>query len=496
MKKKSSVLSKIKKVFMLLTVLCMMQSAVIPTQVYATDKVMDIPLWITKIIGFIKEIYGWLAIKAALIFQTESLITYYGVLDEQFLELIDKINEESAYKIGSFSVYSKVLRETTKQIIDGSAKDSINNAILKNSMSHITTRNNFYLCRNVIAHQLPLRGEMDMKATSNMIVGMVSSRYRCKTCDGNGPDYAVWESAARLGKNSPSSEKSDNIAKFANSIDGYDSKFVPNEKSLVDADLLGNMESMNISMPTIIGGDNDKTYKPKTKEEAAFMAGVNYLVHIAGARVTPLRDKNINTPNGMIQRAMFNHCAANENTLTKSCADKLALYTRPNCKQNPKLCTEQNKVCEKLSIEYIGLSVFDNCEHGLSPYEEALAEQLMCKSYNYYVHKEVAGSSFDNQVSSVDLCAASWDAFEELVEAISANCTASVAAMDSMKSCWSGVNAVGGASYAQLKDKLKKRQASMPYFDIIKQPKAININMPKGQIISADKIKWPKSVWQ
>lgn len=437
MAQKLSFWESVKKALMCLAVLVMMQSAVAPAPARA-EIVIDILEFATKVISWVKEAAGWVAMKAALIYERASIIAYSYALNYEFIMLADKVQSAFMAKSVAQSLSSKIDGQIADANVDSMVKTGVATLAMELAAEEAPSASSA-LCKNAFAHLLPLTGEAHALEVSRNIVDAVSGRGLCKGCSGNDMGYAAWESAFRHGQAAPGATK-DSTKAFGNAVDGIE-EGIASYSSMVDADLLGAMTDLTI--PDVTGSGSSKKYNPTTERQVAYMAALNHCMHVAGPRESPSRDANLNTPTGLIQRAMFNHCAANESVLIKQCGDKIAFNARPNCTQSPELCEQQNVFCGEAVKNSGNAEKYGNCEEGLSPRESFILEQMMCKAQQHYIDQTLAHAPTKDQYGTVTRCSMAWDAWEALAAKKEENFLRAVGAIGSLDSCWSAVESLG-----------------------------------------------------
>lgn len=341
-------------------------------------------------------------------------------------------------------VTAKIEDETTQAIIDRRTLNSKLGVELEAAMRAFTPKHD-YLCKAIVAHENVTTTEDFERETTRQIAEAVANRYRCPTCDGRGPDYIGKEQARRREKRNPL----DGVNTYRSDLTGTDTR------SYADADLFmpdgGQIYEMPPTEPkSYIDPVTNQTFTvnkvtpdENNERQMFWMAAFDNIFLTMGARPTPAHGKAKDKPVGKTQRAMFNHCAASENALIMQCAAWLAFQSRPNCATNGALCASQKEKC--LGAEgVVDLKRFDNCTKGLSPYEEQLIAQSMCKSNEHYVSMRAAGATANELKTSSNICSVSWITWRALVKKKENNCLAARRGVSALKACWDAAEAAGG----------------------------------------------------
>ena len=289
-----------------------------------------------------------------------------------------------------------------------------------------------------------------------MAAEAINNRFRCPTCDGSGPDYTGMAQRRRCEQ------------KYGNARDGIQSSCVSSLtgtdfRPFADADMMTPDGGQILVMPKTVSRayvdpatrqtitvhtlevDPNLKEDPHGDRQLFWLAAWDHCFLIAGPRPTPRYGAGMKTPSGKTQRAMFNHCAASQNALVKQCTDLLAYYTRPNCTDTGSLCEKQKLLCS--SVEGImDVERFGKCEEGLSPYEEQLIMQSLCKTNIHYIDQRAAGATDKDLSASSDLCEISWSSWRAYVAQKHDNYTAAANGMQKLKACWASVESLGRGS--------------------------------------------------
>ncbi len=193
-----------------------------------------------------------------------------------------------------------------------------------------------------------------------------------------------------------------------------------------------------------------KVPEPSNDEQRNFVAAAIWLTNVAGFRPSPPVGKQIETHQGMVELAQWNHCAAVQSALAKSCADLIAKYTRPDCSDanynKYKLeCDAGTRACQAVSasslpdkggpaIDLSKMPGFD-CVKGLSTYQAEYLNHLLCFTNDRAIALPAQGASPAANIAAADACAVAWDQWQTKMATQQDACTQAAAKMASL-TCW------------------------------------------------------------
>lgn len=451
MKPKSAFWRKARLGMIGLCLLFSFHQAIAPAPAYAQGTpIFDVRQLATNIMDLASRIARWVMEEV----QYNSMI---ASLTEQYTQMVDKLSQHTGevYRTGAIQSAAQRL-ETEQRIREAQAiMDTRTNNTIAAANARVTAKytppRNAQLCRTIMIHQLATTSEEFARELSRAIADGVSNRYRMPGSDGMGPATTrrIFEQAC----NGPVRTGSplDGIPCFENNLvatDGDTShdgdKSMPKRTQIYEMPRIRTVSYTNpiTNQTTTVRVPAD----PSTDEQRFFSMKLDWLFHVAGRRPTPASGRDMFTVTGMAQRAMFNHCAANQNALVKQCADWLAFLTRPN-REDPEAQTlrnEQNRLCLSMR-NYIDIAKFGNCEQGLSAYETHLIQQAWCQNKNYYLGLKNSGASDSEAFDSIDVCTRSWHHFDKFVSAKENACVQAQAVLESdgMRDCWAAVGSMG-----------------------------------------------------
>lgn len=455
-KKHSSFFLKFKRIIMCFMVLFMFEIALAPRPAYAITPVFDafkaISKAITEAIDHAKEVLQSTQLGKIVM----AIVDLISLLGDLFQELYDQMTRN-----GQWSAFAQRMASE----VDTRNQQAMNDAVDMNNKLAADMRfaqkaappKHEYLCKAVMAHSLATTTEDFERELSRMTAEAISNRYRCPTCNGLGGDFLRHESARRRER------------KYGSPLDGYPSSAIDTTlegtdgRSFDDADIApidGSLiyevpEFVRVSYTDRLTGESLDVIGPLmtnlTDEQRFFIAAWDNIFHLAGARPTPVHGKAMLSESGKRQRAMFNHCSANQNALVKQCTDLLSFYTRPNRNDSSSASYRRAQYTKCHALEgIIDLERFGNCDgafggfKGLSPYETQLLAQTMCKTNQNAIAQTMSGASQSDVLKTSDLCTLSWNAWQAYVARKHSNCTQAVEAMHSLQGCWAATAAAGG----------------------------------------------------
>lgn len=495
------------------------ESLVAPLPIYAASSVIYDPAndkattaeWGARLAAMAK--------KSALLGQVISLLSsIYNIVDSGFSAMNDLVNKDAKLNVASQEGLALTKQELAQSVIDNDTQDTLLAAQLKLVADHVTPKND-YLCKAILLNQLPSTTEDFEIGVARVGLKVVESLYRGPLDDANGPLYAFDEEALRC------------AAGFGNSpVDAYDlscsdtvSTIGATKRSFIDADItpfsmdgavvleLPQFTAKAITLP----GQPAMTVNfpdPQNGHQRMWVAGLHYCVQLAmGARSTPAWGASkMTTPQGLVERARFDHALAMQSAMTKPCTDLLAYYTRPDSKEpsSKALIDAQQESC-LAAKGYISdedmKEKFSDCLSsdfkGLSAYQAELLSHSICKSEQHYLSALHSGETHAEAINETIKCSLAWNTWQAKIAAKQGGLVDAVAGLQETKSNWAGVgrDVAEGAMpdeerpHRVVKDSRSKNQPVIPQ-EIKAQ---ITPSFPqKGVPFAADEVAWPVAVSQ
>jgi len=316
------------------------------------------------------------------------------------------------------------------------------------------TNDNQQLCNLVTAGSATGASMWTHQIIARATGDIIAQRYRGRGADGNGPQYAADERNIRCGKGAGGFPT-------GNPVDGYPAECVNKDPTLTDADIkYSTLSGLEVfQMPTLVPvpvtvfiGPPIITYVPKpvTRAEKLYVAALNFCAFAAGPRPSPPHGKDLESPEGIVQTASFDHATALESVYTTQCTRRVAYLTRPNCTDpiqsaDPsikKVCEATKKACEGYVASGGTLTPDIECAKGLSPRQEEWIKHMKCTTNQFYTSAAGAGVNHGMMMDFSTMCDLSnttWQAKQADDEA------ALVAAMNGMQGMQDVYAGVGGA---------------------------------------------------
>lgn len=325
------------------------------------------------------------------------------------------------------SLNSKMKVSRAKATNDTRVKLAVAKAIARDAMAHVVPNNNL-LCQNIKLGQVYGLTESYMRDTSEKVQRSLAYVGRGAKDDYSGPLYAVdiekWR--CKWGFGDPAMGYTEIAGVSCANHENLD--FGSAKRRLINADLAAStldgmmpLERPPMKVDTIDGVkslvlDVDET----NPNQLMWLAADNFCRQMQGPRITPLHGKNIDTPTGLPQRAVFENTLSRQTQFNKACTDLLAYHTRPNMDEQAELIEAQNVTCEMArgSISDSELSAnFDNCEKGLSQYQAEYIQHKKCKTLTNTTTKRASGR-VEHELSDDMLdCSINWTSWQLSVAA-------------------------------------------------------------------------------
>jgi len=510
---KKSFLTGLRRLTLCLMVLFMFNAAVAPSLAQAGVPVFDPTNNLAKIWGDIKKAAEWVQKETFLGKIIATLVEIYNMLKNMFGMLNDTMSTSGVVQ----SMSQRLRAETMIRIHDAQVRAEAEDALAAaraGYMAKYAAPPHQELCKTILVHQLVTTTNDFVREISRLTAEAVANRDRAYT-DGTGVDQAAVQYARRCSQ------------KRMGPVDGVPSCVASgSDKSEgtmggdgIDADLSPVREGQIYEVPKFVGRiytdpNTGATLTiqsmgtPTTDPQRFFVAAVDHLFLAAGSRPTPLNGDKLKTPNGIVQRTMFNHCAANENALIKQCTDRLAYYTRPNSQdpQGAAMRKAQKSLCDAIDGT-IDKKRFGNCDQGLSAFEAQKLAEMWCSSVQQAIGLKAAGVSDGKVRKASDICEMVRLTGQSMRTQMRLNCVSAMAALPGLRQCWNTVEALGGKSYSSNEDKAAKAArwqilpddaAIAPEGARIHQIKATKLkqSIPQGKTMSLDEIELPVAVGQ
>lgn len=359
---------------------------------------------------------------------------------DAFEEWMDKLNitrkKTAAVKVAGSQAIVKTMEETTNYRIDA----GVQNQFLRESMevaAEDVPAQNEHVCKAILAHQSSATVEDFEEKMSCFALSAIESMYRGSKDDGSGPQYAADDRKMRC------------ALKLGNKIDGFPDSCVDDTtkgddgRKLADFDLKSFDGGQVLEVAKIksqsIDGVTYNIPDPQNTEQKFWAAGLYYCMKMAGPRPTPPTKDQIKTPEGMVRRAQWNHCAAAQSALAKACTNFLAYYTRPN-DDSGDLIRQQNTRClaGSQTANVTLPKSFRECNAGMSPYQSYYLAHVMCKSSQQYISASMGKATHADLMATVDKCTSAWNAWKTLEAERKDSLVKAILAASYLSSCWRG----------------------------------------------------------
>ncbi|MDD2325027.1 MAG: hypothetical protein PHW63_03315 [Alphaproteobacteria bacterium] len=515
-------LAKAKRYVLCLAVLSLFGASVTPAPAYAVevfDPFFEAVQETTSALEKAKIVLNNTELGANIMAITTYITTQYN----NYIKYFGTMTQNGQAALAGQQVEAKGIEKLTTYMMDVNTK----NKLLETQMriaSDLAPPKHEHLCRAILVNGGASTSEYFDKELSRMLAEAVSNKDRCATCNGMGGDYyATYAERVKDQKtgsplDSPASEV-DSTTVLSGGATRHDSSISGIHIATYEVPIFIRKtytDPLSGASVSVVGPD----MKNLSAEQKEFVSKWDYIFNVVGPRPTPVSGNALKSETGRRQRAMFNHCLANQNALVKQMTDWLAYLTRPNYKDSnwDEYRKAQYKVCQSakgsvfMGIDSEGEIHYGNCDgslsefRGLSTYELELLAIEMCKSNHYSVAMVADGSGTASPLETSDLCSTAWEAFQGEVMRREMNYLAASQSMKSLDTCWAAVsNAAKG--YASLNKKGEGVQPSLVDYEGAapsEDPVAvqrINFNVdpsfvPKGRPVSFDEIKQPASVGQ
>ncbi len=510
----------IKKTMLVLSlILCFLMggSFLNPTPAYAGSPVVTDPANFAATMMEWGERLAAMAKKSALLGQIISLITsVHNIINSGFSAMTDSTKQDTKLNIAGQQGLALIKQEGAQAWIDSDTSDALLAAQLKLVADHVAPKNE-YLCKATLLNQLTGTTEDFERGVARLVLKAIESTGRGPMDDYDGPQYAFDEETLR------------GAAGFGNSVvDGYDAAYSdtsttvgPTKRLFIDADLMPfsmdgavplelpqfTAKAVNLPSGTIVSAS---VPTPQNENQRMWLAGLYYCFQLAGPRPTASWGDKMTTPQGLVERARFDHALAMQSAMIKPCADLLAYHTRPDSKDlaSAPLIKAQHESCAAAK-GYISdedmKEKFSNCLSddfkGMSAYQAELLSHSICKSEHHAISLRQAGATPPELINDTIKCSAAWNTWQAKVSAKQGSLVDVVAGIQETKGNWGGIgNNIAGLA-EQEKDKAHRVvRASKPSHQppVAQDIKAQKIPLlPRHGIpFAADEVTWPMAVSQ
>jgi len=513
MTNKKSFLYVIKRVVLCCMLLFMFQAAVVPAPAHAVV-VFNVGELATKIAGWIKEKLEWVKNE-----------TMFGKLITQGIELFNMLKEKLGFlndtisNAGAAQFFAKNLQARTMIAASDSRSSTIvmaNKAAADAAyMANHAAPPHQELCKAIMISELVTTTQDFEREISRIVAEAVANRDRCPGCNGRGAGSASDNLKYRLDEKTM--DPMDGVPKGLDTsgargtaggpIYGVDTRFI-------DPSQIYEMPPIEVKVYT--DPITSQTWSVRafsstalTPPQKFFKGAVGYLFNVASKRPTPVMGAQLFTGPGMVQRAMFNHCAANENALIKQCADYLAYVARPNSKdeKSKALRKSQNDRCEAITGT-IDKTRFGNCKEGLSSFEAQLLTEKWCATLQTAAGMKMAGARESEVTEASNVCDMVRISGRAVLETKKRNCLVALSSMSSMNQCWGAVAELGphgAVAENNLDDpaylarwRTVRDNGGLDLPSYVMQVRAIKLKKaaPAGQPTAMDEIDLPAAVGQ
>lgn len=349
-------------------------------------------------------------------------------------------------------IVNKVRIDTTDAISDAEAKNTLLKAKLNNVVDHADMApSEQFLCNLILVRQVvPVMTEF-ARIVSRVVTRGIDERYRCSTCDGNGPQYAGDLTRIKRGETVENGLKSGSI------LDGVaeenrSTETLPGlgpEGTDISADSLS--RDMVYSMPPIklvekqVNGQSQmvKEFVPEKGNAAQQMwiLARQYCYNVAGPRPTPPHGEAMDTADGKARRQRFDACVAQQDGFVKACGDRLAKLTRPDCANDDfkPFCDAAVQACDAAAEAHITLPPeYNDCGQGLSLYQAEYLSNILCGSTRSVQADGHNGATEPERVTSLVLCQLMSQAWERQIQEEDKSWMQAVQGMQESKDCYKG----------------------------------------------------------
>ncbi len=442
--------------FFVLTVIFFVFSIMWPLQSYAI-KNGDTPVSaqenayttasvLQEFADFSTENGSWASIKAGF----TTVMTTFQTLMKKFW---DFHGQSTVGKLTAQRLQATITTEAWQAALDASTE----NAVLEEKMKHLADHimppaSEQFLCNLILARQgVPVMTEF-ARIISKVVAKGIDARSRSRGSDGNGPQYAMDAWNIKCGKYGADRPKT------GNAIDG-----VPKACRAEETAPAIGYAGGDVSMDTL---SREKVYTvPPVKEETMMINGKmetvadffpdknskdyeahrqwlmarQYCYNLAGPRLTPPRDEDLDTPAGKANFTLFTSCLSRQSAFVKACTDRLGKLTRPDCSTDDfkEFCDASIQACDAARESQIVLPPeFNNCQSGLSLYQAEYLSNALCGSTRRLQADTHGGEQDHKKVSTLLMCQIMREVSEKRQQEEDKAFVRAVQGMQNMKGCW------------------------------------------------------------
>ncbi len=403
--------------------------------------------------GVLQEIAAFLEENEAWISMTNGLTNVMNLFKDKMRALRAARGQGVIKQLTAQRVQATMTTEAWNAVIDQSASNADLEQKMKHAAEHVLPpASEQFLCNLILARQgVPVMTEF-ARIISKMVAKGIDTRYRSKGSDGNGPQYAMdaWQiKCGKYGEDRP---------KTGNAIDG-----VPEEcRAETTAPTIGYADG-DVSVATL---SREKVYTvPPVKEEAKVINGTvetvadfvldkesgsyeahrqwlmarQYCYNLAGPRLTPPRDEDLDRPAGKAKFVQFTSCLSRQSAFVKLCADRLGKLTRPDCSNDDfkEFCDASIQACDAAREAQIVLPPeFNNCKDGLSLYQAEYLSSALCGSTRRIQADTNGGVQDHKKVSTLLMCQIMRESLAKQQQEEDRTFIKALQGMQNMKGCW------------------------------------------------------------
>lgn len=307
-----------------------------------------------------------------------------------------------------------------------------------------------FLCNQISACQAPVAMGQFSRIVSRMIADGIALRYRDASDDGAGPAYARDQLANKQERG------------YFNKLDGADQSLASpttgSDSGLADADISVNslaldavlqvppMKKMTKTFPSgrsmeFIAPDVNagSTAPNDVAEKKAWIAAVDYCTRLAGPRPTPPTGKELDTPDGRVKRAQWEHCASLQNDFVQLCSDRVGMLSKPDCSNDDykNICEAALQGCNAARDAQMSLpSGLRDCASGANQYQMEQLCNSMCESSRRYQAGATVGQRHDEMMADIAMCQLSSNIWQKRIALQEEVFKQAIDAMKNLDSCW------------------------------------------------------------
>ncbi|MFA6279417.1 MAG: hypothetical protein WC612_01310 [Bdellovibrionales bacterium] len=397
-----------------------------------------------------QEISNWLEENKAWISITNGVTKMMNLFRDLMRNFRVEHGQATIKLLTAQQLQARTTIEATQAMLDAGVRNQVEGQEIKHLAEHVMPpAAEQFLCNLILARQaVPVMTEF-ARIISKTVAKGIDVRYRSKGSDGNGPQYAMdaWNiKCGKYGENRP---------KTGNAIDG-----VPEAcRAPVTAPTIGYADG-DVSIDTLsrekvytvppikdvdlmINGklETVKDFFPEEGNEAhkQWLMARQYCYNLAGPRLTPPRDEDLDRPAGKAKFVQFLSCLSRQSAFVKTCADRLGKLTRPDCSNDDfkEFCDASVQACDAAREAQIVLPPdFNNCKDGLSLYQAEYLSSVLCGSTRRIQADTHGGVQDPKKVSTLLMCQIMRESLKKQWQNEDKVFTRAQQGMQNMKGCW------------------------------------------------------------